>query len=241
MQKLLDFLRRNRSRLAALALWAALIVAWQVWSQQQGLTPLAAVQALVNLMRETAWGPLLYVAVYAVRPLFFFPATLLTVAGGYLFGPYFGLLYTVIAGNVSATVAYLAGRWLGNGLVTDLGPLAPYADRLRRNSFETILILRLVLAPYDFIGYLAGFLGISFRGFLLGTALGSIPGSVAVVSFGAAIQGDLTGALPTLDPGSLLFGVGMLAISLVLSRWLRAREARRLTVEGAAKPQSVEG
>ncbi len=224
---LMPFLRRHRSRLLAVLLWATVFVAWQVWSQRQGLTTLAAVQALVALLRDSAWGPVLYVAVYAVRPLLFFPATLLTVAGGFLFGPYLGLLYTIVAGNVSAAVAYLAGRWLGRGLVTDLGPLAPYADRMRQSSFETVLILRLVFAPYDLIGYLAGFLGISFRGFLLGTMLGSLPGSIAVVSFGASIQGDFNGATPSLNPGSLALGGLMLFVSLILSRWMRAREARR--------------
>lgn len=224
----MPFIRRHRSRLLAVLLWATALAAWQVWSQAQGLTPLAAVQALTALLRESAWGPLLYVAVYALRPLLFFPATLLTVAGGYLFGPYFGLLYTVIAGNVSAAVAYLAGRWLGRGLITDLGPLAPYAERMRRSSFETVLILRLVFAPYDLIGYLAGFLGISFRGFLLGTALGSLPGTLAIVSFGASIQGDFSGATPSLNPWSLALGGVMLFVSLILSRWVRAREARRI-------------
>ncbi len=227
MQQTFDFLKTQRLRVAAVAVWVGAIVTWQIWSQQQGLTPLAAVQALIEFLRQTAWGPVLYVAIYAVRPLLFFPATLLTVAGGYLFGPYWGLLYTIIAGNVSAAVAYLAGRWLGRGLVKDLGPLAPYTERLRHNSFETVLILRLVFAPYDLIGYLSGFLGIAFRGFLLATALGSVPGSIAVVAFGSAIQGDFSGATPSLDPASLALGGGMLFVSLLLSRWIRAREQRR--------------
>ncbi|HRF50160.1 MAG TPA: VTT domain-containing protein [Anaerolineales bacterium] len=226
MGRLLNWMARNRSRLVAVALWVVAIGAWNVWSSQRNLTPLAAVQALIEVLRGTFWGPAIYIVIYAVRPLLFFPATFLTIAGGYLFGPYWGLFYTIVAGNVSAAVAYLAGRLLGRGLIQDLGPLAPYADRMRARSFETVLILRLLFAPYDLIGYLAGFLTVSFRGFLVGTALGSLPGSLAVVSFGAAIQGDFTGELPRLDPANLILGAVMLIVSLLLSRWVRAREAR---------------
>ena len=241
MGRLLNWMSRNRSRLVAVTIWVIAIGAWNVWSSEQRLTPLAAVQALIELLRGTLWGPAIYIAVYAVRPLLFFPATLLTIAGGYLFGPYWGLFYTIVAGNVSAAVAYLAARLLGQGLVKDLGPLAPYADRMRARSFETVLILRLLFAPYDLIGYLAGFLGISFRGFLLGTALGSLPGSLAVVSFGAAIQGDFTGELPRLVPANLVLGAVMLVVSILLSRWVRAHEARATAARQRAESQVTAG
>ena len=53
----------------------------------------------------SAWGPLAFVAVYLVRPLIFFSAAVLTVAGGFLFGPVcpiygFGASFVIIAASV---------------------------------------------------------------------------------------------------------------------------------------------
>ena len=47
-----------------------------------------------------------YVVLYAVRPLLLFPATLLTVASGLIFGPWLGTLFTVVGENASANLAF---------------------------------------------------------------------------------------------------------------------------------------
>ncbi len=223
---------KQRRRFAVLGIWALVVAAWLAWSNRSGLTPLAAVQTLIDFARGSAWGPILYIVVYALRPLLFFPATLLSVAGGYVFGPILGVAYTLVGANGSAAVAYLTGRWFGGNLEPNLGPLTPYAGRLRRNGFETVLVLRLLMAPYDLVGFVSGFLAIPLGGFLLATALGILPGSFAFVSFGAAIRGGFSGATPTLDAGTLCFAVLMLIIGIAVARWICAREAERLSDRG---------
>lgn len=226
-KRVIEFGVKQRLRFAALGFWALVLVGWLIWSSRSGLTSLAAVQILIDLARGSVWGPILYIGAYALRPFLFFPATLLSIAGGYVFGPVWGLAYTLIAANASAVVAYLTGRWFGSSLIPDVGPLTPYTGRLRRNGFETVLILRLLLAPYDLVGFVSGLLAVPPGGFLLATALGILPGSLAFVSFGAAIQGGFIGATPTLDAGTLIFATIVLSIGIAVSRWLRAREKER--------------
>ena len=55
-----------------------------------------------------------YIGVYLVRPLVLFPASVLTVMGGVLFGPWLGVPVVVLAANSSAMVAYGVGRLLGS-------------------------------------------------------------------------------------------------------------------------------
>ncbi len=84
----------------------------------------------------------------------------------------------VVASNLSAMVAYTIGRFFGAGILdqsASSGVLQSYADRMRRNSFETVLIMRFIFLPYDLVSYFSGFLRIRWQGFLLATALGSIP------------------------------------------------------------------
>ena len=95
-------------------------------------------------------APLLYIVIYALRPLTLFSSTLLTIAGGFLFGPFWGIVYTVIGANASATVAFAIGRYFGQDLLTDDTSdslMQRYARRMREHSFETVLVMRFHLYP----------------------------------------------------------------------------------------------
>mgnify|MGYP001275735480 FL=1 len=135
--------------------------------------------------------------------------------------------------KLSATVAVFIGRFFGQGVLDDEnagGFVQRYARRLREHSFETVLIMRFVFLPYDLVNYLCGFLRIGYWPFLLATALGSIPGTIAFVFLGATLTPEeitnlfLTGELPRLDWRLLLISVAMFVVSIALSRYFRRRE-----------------
>ncbi|MEW6402304.1 MAG: VTT domain-containing protein, partial [Chloroflexota bacterium] len=178
------------------------------------------------------WGPLIYVVLYAVRPLILFPSTILTLAGGFVFGPILGVLYTIIASNISSTIAFFVGHYFGEGMFDEktlkvsetFRVLQGFARRMRENSFETVMIMRFIFLPYDAVSYLAGFLRIKYFPFILATALGSIPGTMAFIGFGASIE-TLDGALPQLNPVTLGFSVAIFIVSIALSRIFKKREA----------------
>lgn len=223
-----SWLKQHWQKLIAGLLWLSLLGGYQFYSWSQELSPLEAVRQLIDLMGSSFYGPLLYILVYALRPLLFFSALLLTLAGGVLFGPVWGIVYTVIAANISATVAYLVGRYFGQGLfkedATSDSYVQRYAQRMRHNSFETILIMRFIFLPYDLVNYLAGFLRIAWAPFILATALGSIPGTVSFVLFAASIEGELGAGMPSLNPWTLGISVLLFVGSLALSRYFKGRE-----------------
>lgn len=223
------------TRLVGLAIWLGLIAAYWQYVRVNDLSPLQTVQQLVDFLANNPLGVLVYVLLYMLRPVVFFPATLLTLAAGYVYGPIWGLAIVIVASNLSSMVAYLIGRFFGAGLVDSSSggaALQRYADRMRRNSFETVLIMRFLFLPYDLVSYFAGFLRVSWQGFLLATILGSIPGSISFILFGAAFEGGFTGALPRMNPASLALAAAMFVISLGLSRWFKRREAHRMASSG---------
>ena len=59
---------------------------------------------------------------------------------------------------------------------------------MRDNSFETVLIMRFIFLPYDLMNYMAGFMRIHMRAFILATTLGSIPGTISFVLLGASVS-----------------------------------------------------
>lgn len=221
------WLQQHASKLPALLFWAALIIGYQWYANVNNLSPLEVVQRLLDFMTTGFWGPLVYIGLYIVRPLILFPSTVLTLAGGFVFGPLLGVLYTILASNASSTVAYFVGRYFGEGLFKDDGSgglIQRYARRMRENSFETVMIMRFIFLPYDAVSYLAGFLKIRYWPFILATALGSIPGTMAFIGFGASIE-TFDGTLPKLNPVMLGFSLVIFIVSLALSRIFKKRES----------------
>lgn len=219
-----NLFHRQGWRLVALLLWCGLLGGYYWYAWQHNLSPLEAVQRVLELMTGSVLGPLIYLAFYAARPLVLFPATLLTLAAGFVFGPVLGILLVILGSNISASVAYLAGRYFGGSLLSSerMGDtLKRYAESLHRNSFESVLIMRLVYVPFDAVNYAAGLLRVRWRPFMLATILGSLPGTVSFVLFGASVKGDLTDGAPSLNLWTFLASVLIVAGSLLLSRYLK--------------------
>ncbi|MFN3492654.1 MAG: VTT domain-containing protein, partial [Anaerolineales bacterium] len=130
------FLQRNGQKITALIFWLGLIFLYQWYANTNSLSPLQVVQQLIEFMKKGFWGVFIYIILYAVRPLILFPSTILTLAGGFVFGPVLGVLYTIIASNISSSIAYLVGLFFGEGLVKDDGSdgwAQRYARRMREN------------------------------------------------------------------------------------------------------------
>lgn len=223
-----SFPRRHGRKLLALAFWVLLLGGYQLYAWQNGLTPIEAVRVLVGFMGNGVAGALVFLAVYTVRPLVLFPASILTVGAGFVFGPILGVVLTIIGSNASATVAYLAGRYFGEGLVRSEGVVRRYTRRLRENSFETVLTMRFVFLPYDLVNYLAGLLRISWVPFILATALGSLPGTMAFVLLGATFEGDFADGAIGFDPRVLAASAIIFVLGIAASRYFKQRERRRM-------------
>jgi uncharacterized membrane protein YdjX (TVP38/TMEM64 family) len=220
------WLQAHAQKIGALVFWVILIALYQWYAVSNGLSPLQVVQQMLAFMQNGPWGVLIYVILYAVRPLILFPSTILTLAGGFVFGPVPGVMYTIIASNISSSIAFFVGRFFGEGIFKDDGSdnlIQRYARRMRENSFETVMIMRFIFLPYDAVSYLAGFLRIKYMPFILATALGSIPGTMAFIGFGASIE-TFDGALPKLNPVTLGFSAAIFIVSIALSRLFKKRE-----------------
>lgn len=224
---------RHWQKAVAVGLWVG-VAGWLVWAMRANdLTLSALFLAAMGWVENNPLAPLAYIVVYAIRPLTLFSSVLLTLAGGFLFGPVWGVVYTVIGANLSASVAFFVGRYFGQGVLADEhaeGVVQRYARRMRTHSFETVLIMRLIFLPYDLVNYLAGFLRIHYWPFLLATILGSIPGTIAFVLLGASLSRAeithlfLTGDLPRLDWRLLAVSLAMFVVSIALSRYFKRRE-----------------
>lgn len=163
-------------------------------------------------------APVAFVLVYAALTVALVPGSVLTLAAGLLFGAGAGSLLTVIGATAGATVAFAIARMGGRSAVETLvSGRAARVDRwLQDRGLTAVVTLRLVpLVPFSAANYAAGISAIPLRDFVLGTAIGIVPGTVAYTVIGARVA----------DPTDPLFiaaiaGLVVLAIagSLVLRR-----------------------
>ena len=220
-----SFLSKHWQKVLAGLFWLAALISYALYTQSQNLSPLATLRELIGFMSKSSLGPLIFIGLYILRPLFLFSAGLLTIASGVLFGPFWGVIYTVIGSNLGASLAYLIGRFFGDGLVNlkeaDKG-LGSYIKRLRENSFETVFIMRLIFLPYDLVNYLAGFLKVNYAAFILATALGALPGTISFALFGAST--GLSNGSPEFDWRVLLASLVIFVFSLLISRLVKRKE-----------------
>lgn len=221
------FVGRNRTKLAALAGWLILVVSFYGLLRLNDLTLSDGVVLVSDWLTESSLGPLFFVLLYVVGPLLFFPATLLSLLAGFLFGPW-GIPFVVVGSNASALVAYSIGKYYGRGLIPEQGDgfVQRYAERLRRNSFQTVLIMHLIFLPYELVNYSCGILQIGWKPFLAGTALGSIVATISVVMLGASFGTieELLAGEASVNPLLLATSALLIAGSVILSRILRKRE-----------------
>jgi len=217
----------NVKRALVAVVWVSAVVAWLIYQRSTGLGTVGSLQSFIDAVRGKWWAIMLFVAVYAIRPLILFPASLLTIAGGLLFGPILGVAATIAGANSSAMVAYWLARSLGvEGKADDsdtAGIVARWSNRMREESFVTILIMRFAFLPYDLVNYAAGLLRIRPLSFLLATAIGSLPGTVSFSLAGASIE-SLEDGPSGIDPRVLIASVVLFITSLTVSRILKRRE-----------------
>ncbi len=140
------------------------------------------------------WGPVIYIVIYIIRPIILFPAAILSAAAGVIWGVE-GLIYLLIAANLSAVGEFLAARHFAREPVERFlkGKLRNFDEALEKRGFITVLLIRLIPnIPWDFQNLGLGLTKVKFRDYFWATFLGIMPGSFALVYFGSSLISALT-------------------------------------------------
>jgi uncharacterized membrane protein YdjX (TVP38/TMEM64 family) len=152
-------------------------------------------QVKLEVLAYGAWGPLVYMMLYAVGPSFLVPGAVMTIAGGLAFGTLWGSVYSLIGANVGAVVAFGAGRFLGQGFVESVvgKRFDSILGRIAKHGFQIILYLRMVpVIPYNALNLIAGASRISFRDYFWASVIGMIPGTILFAFLGDALWHPLS-------------------------------------------------
>lgn len=140
------------------------------------------------------WGPIVFVLGYTVATVAFIPGSLLTLAGGAIFGLAEGTALVFVGASLGATAAFLASRYLVRGAIEKRVAAEPRfaaIDRaVGREGFKIVLLLRLTpVVPFVLLNYALGLtrvrLGDYVRAFI-----GMLPATLLYVYYGKVV-GDV--------------------------------------------------
>jgi uncharacterized membrane protein YdjX (TVP38/TMEM64 family) len=179
-------------------------------------------QALVQHYPLLSLG--VYILVYvAVVSLSLPGALIMTLSGGFLFGPWIGGLAAATGASLGAAVIFLICRTaVGDALRGKAGStISRIEEGVRRDAFSYLLTLRLIpVMPFWLVNLAAGFVAIPLRAFLIATVLGILPGSLVYAGLGSGLGHVFaSGQEPNLrvifEPQVLLPLIGLSLLSLL--------------------------
>lgn len=126
---------------------------------------------------------LLFIFVYTLRPLVFFPASIMTITSVFIFGPIHGFIISYLGEISSAILTFFVGKYFAEELgITRRGFITRIAPYFRENAFLSVFILRIVpIFPFDFVNYASGVFKINFKKYIYATILGVAPGLIVFI------------------------------------------------------------
>lgn len=159
-------------------------------------TPLAE-YADLNRMRPmfedlqgSGWAPVLVIGLFLAGGLVVFPVTVLITLTALVFPPLPAFFYAVAGVLVSSLVTYGVGWAVGRSVLRRMmgRRLNAISRRLSRKGMLTVIALRVLpIAPFSLINLVVGASHIRLSHFLLGTAVGMIPGIAVLTAMGESL------------------------------------------------------
>ncbi len=131
------------------------------------------------------WGPVVYLLVLTIAPSLFIPALPIIVAGGILFGPLGGVVYSILGASAASILAFLVSRYLARDWVAAKisgSKLAHLDDLVARHGWKIVVLTRLIIVlPFFLLNYAFGLTRIHFLPYALATLFALLPSVIATV------------------------------------------------------------
>ncbi len=179
------------SLVAAGALLGGLALIWRATPLSAWIEP-ERLGALLELLRVQWYGPPAAAAIFAVASLLLVPVTALTIAAGLALGPLIGVPVAWAGSLAGAAAGYGVGHLLWRDAVRRVAGerLNTLSERLARRGIVATALLRLVpVAPFTVVNLVAGASQVRAGDFLIGTALGMLPGTLLLILAADGIAG----------------------------------------------------
>ncbi|VAW36002.1 DedA family protein, putative [hydrothermal vent metagenome] len=169
-------------------------------------------------------GPVVFILIFTAAPTLLLPALPLTIAGGVLFGPFWGVVYVSIGATSGATLAFLVARLLGRKWAKKIlkkSGLRSIDKRVKKDGWKIVAITRLIpLFPYNLLNYAFGLSSIGLKTYVVTSFIFMLPATIAYVVFSSSIPDMAEGRVSW----QLVAGLGLIIILSVATLIYKKRK-----------------
>jgi uncharacterized membrane protein YdjX (TVP38/TMEM64 family) len=178
------------------------------------------------------WAPVVYILLEAAQVLTMFWPVPLELAGGFLFGLSWGLVYSMIGLTTGAVLAFLLGRWLERTYLSRMiepGKLENFRQVMQREGAVAAFIIYLVPGvPKDFVSYVLGFTTLSLKFFVVAVAIFRLPSTFLLTLQGAEAAKGHYWLSVGLIGGNYVLAVLIYRYREYLYQWIKAWHLEKL-------------
>jgi uncharacterized membrane protein YdjX (TVP38/TMEM64 family) len=168
-----------------------------------------------------ALAPVMFILIYAVAPSLFLPGLPLTLMGGILFGPIWGVVYSMIGATTGASLAFLIARYVARDWIKGklTGPRWRKLDQgVAKNGWKIVAFTRLVpLFPFNLLNYAFGLTPIRFLPYVLTSFVCMLPACIAFIVFSSSLLDLVKGRVSK----ELIIGVLLIAVVSMIPMMVR--------------------
>ena len=158
-----------------------------------------------------------FVIVYIILTIIGIPGTVLTVAGGVVFGLWQGTLLSVVGATIGALGAFWTARYLLRDYIKrkfgNNKSLARFQQAVADKPLSFVLAVRFApISPFNVVNFLFGLTPIDWTFYTIGTFFGIIPGTLAYTWLGTSGTEALEGG----DRLPLFLALGFLTLLSII-------------------------
>ncbi|MFN3740556.1 MAG: VTT domain-containing protein [Thermodesulfovibrionales bacterium] len=144
------------------------------------------------IRKNKVLAPALFILIYAIGPSIFIPSLPLTLGAGFLWGPFWGVVFSITGATIGAFIPFLLSRYLLGDIIKERFGYARWQwlnEKVRRHGWKAVAFARLLpVLPFPVLNYLFGITPIPAFHYLWSTFVFMLPACIAYVAFGSSME-----------------------------------------------------
>jgi len=133
------------------------------------------------------WALIIFILLYALNTVTLLPPIgIMSLSAGAILGPLYGTVGVMAGSFLGTTITFFIARKVGGSFVQKMikGKAKEFQDKLDKNGFKVILLIRLLpVLPWEVVNYASGLSKIKYRDYIIATLIGIFPAVLIQVYF----------------------------------------------------------
>ena len=183
------FLRKNIVRIVIIIIVLLLIVI-AFYLRKRGYISSEVIFNFFEL--HSILAPLLFIILYSIMQSLFIPTIPLNIGAGFLWGPFWGAVYTIVGFTIGSTLAFSIARYIGGDYFKNRLNFKAWRwilDKVDKNGWKVVAFTRInPIFPAPILSYLFGVTSIRFFEYIWSTFVFILPPCIALAAFGSSIK-----------------------------------------------------